>query len=87
MWYVYVLYSYSGKRTYVGYSNDVERRLFEHNVSEKKGFTLRYRPWVLIHQESFENKQEAMMREKFLKTGRGRLELQKFVENYVSGTS
>ncbi|MFN4315360.1 MAG: GIY-YIG nuclease family protein [Chitinophagaceae bacterium] len=48
MWYVYVLYSMSGGRSYVGYSNDVERRLFEHNVSESRGFTKRYRPWELI---------------------------------------
>ena len=60
MWYVYILYSKSGERTYVGFTNDIERRLREHNVSELKGFTLRYRPWQLIRKEEYHNKTEAM---------------------------
>ena len=50
MWYVYVLYSESSGKSYVGFTNDVERRLYEHNVSESRGFTLRYRPWKLDEQ-------------------------------------
>ena len=39
---------------------------------QKKGFTTKYRPWTVIHIEFFENKNEAIAREKFLKTGKGR---------------
>mgnify|MGYP001202153497 CR=1 FL=1 len=39
MWYTYVLYSKSSGKSYVGFTNDIERRLFEHNVSETKGPT------------------------------------------------
>jgi putative endonuclease len=38
----------------------------------KKGWTIRFRPWVLVHQESFQSKAEAMRREKELKSARGR---------------
>ena len=61
----------SSGRTYVGFTNDVVRRLFEHNVRRNQGFTLRYRPWTLVVTEAFfPTKGEAMGR-KFLKTGRG----------------
>ena len=85
MWYVYVLLSQTSGKTYVGYSNNVERRLQEHNVTETSGFTLRYRPWDLIWKEAHESKQEALKREKFLKTGRGRDELKIIKENYLKG--
>ena len=84
MWYVYVLYSVAGEKSYVGYTNDTERRLFEHNVSETKGFTLRYRPWLLIHTESFQTKAEAMKREKFLKSGQGRAFVKAIVQRHLN---
>ncbi len=84
MWYVYILYSGSGRKTYTGYTNDIERRLFEHNVSETKGFTLRYRPWVLIYTECFEGKPEAVAREKFFKTGQGREQLKLIVASFLN---
>ncbi|HEY6504383.1 MAG TPA: GIY-YIG nuclease family protein [Chitinophagaceae bacterium] len=85
MWFVYILYSRSGNKTYVGYTGDVERRLFEHNVSEMSGFTIRYRPWELMRKETFESKSEAMAREKYLKTGRGREEIKGYVRDFLNG--
>ena len=84
MWYVYILYSASSGKTYTGFSNDVQRRLTEHNVSESKGFTLRYRPWVLIRSEIYSTKTEAMEREKFLKSGRGREQVKEFVSDFLN---
>jgi putative endonuclease len=84
MYSVYILYSASSGKTYTGFSDDVKRRLFEHNVSEKKGYTLRYRPWVLIHEESYETKPEAIMRERYLKSGRGREEIKEIVRKYLA---
>ena len=83
MWYVYILYSVTGGKTYTGYTNDVGRRIFEHNVSETRGFTLRYRPWTLIRKEQYSTKPEAMVREKFLKTGRGREDIKTFVKQFL----
>ena len=85
MWYVYVLYSISGKKTYTGFTNNLERRLTEHNITETSGFTLRYRPWTLIRVEHYATKMEAMTREKFLKTGRGREEIKSYVKDFLDG--
>ena len=83
MWHVYILYSIKTAKTYTGFSNDVQRRLFEHNISESRGFTLRYRPWTLLRTENFNTKKEAMIREKFLKTGRGREEIKNFIRDFI----
>ncbi len=85
MFIVYILYSSSGNKTYVGYTNDIGRRMTEHNVTEAKGFTLRYRPWTLIRTEEYVTKAEAINREKFLKTGRGRELVKLFVASFLSG--
>ena len=84
MWHVYVLNSMSGSKSYVGYTNDIQRRIFEHDVSEVRGFTLRYRPWILIHTESYGDRESAIVREKFFKTGRGREEIKLFISNYLN---
>ena len=84
MWYVYVLYAQVSGKTYAGYTNDIARRLVEHNVSETKGFRLRYRPWTLIHTEPFNTKSEAMAREKFLKTGTGRDQIKLMVIEFLN---
>jgi len=67
----YILYSYSNNRFYIGYSANSIQRFYWHNNS-KKGFTTRFRPWSMIHIEFFETKQEALNREKILKSGKGR---------------
>jgi putative endonuclease len=82
MYYVYILFSESSGKTYVGYTSDLSRRLSEHNITEKKGFTLKYRPWKLIYSEMFEEKKEASSKEKYFKTGKGRDEIKKIVNRY-----
>ena len=84
MYAVYILYSLTSGKTYVGYTNNVSRRLQEHNSTESSGFTMRYRPWTLIRTEEFSTKLEAMSREKYLKTGKGREEVKRFVVSFLS---
>jgi putative endonuclease len=69
---VYVLKSLSADKHYVGYTSNLISRFESHNELGRKGFTVRYRPWHVIHVEFFSVKKEAMFREKFLKSGRGR---------------
>jgi putative endonuclease len=67
MYTLYILYSESFDRFYVGYTNDLERRLSEHN--RKKGkFTDAGIPWYLVYSETFVNKKDAMARERFIKS-------------------
>ncbi|MEW6773888.1 MAG: GIY-YIG nuclease family protein [Bacteroidota bacterium] len=72
MYYVYVLYSEKYNKIYIGYTGNLEERLKSHNELGNKGWTIKYRPWVCFYTESFESKEEAMKRERWLKTGVGR---------------
>ena len=72
MFTVYVLYSATYNKIYVGYTSDLEARLNSHNFLATKGYTIKYRPWEVIHTEAFELKEEALKREKELKSSRGR---------------
>ena len=69
--YVYVLGAVAKNRhlTYVGWSDDVARRLIQHN-SGKGARTTRGRVWVLLHSERFATRREAMSREWHLKRDR-----------------
>jgi putative endonuclease len=72
MFYVYVLYSKIYEKIYVGFTSDLEQRLLSHNELGKKGWTINFRPWIIIYTEKFNSKSEAMKREKQLKSARGR---------------
>jgi putative endonuclease len=69
--YVYVLGTRTKTRylTYVGWTDDVARRLAKHNTG-KGARTTRGRIWVLLHQERFATRREAMSREWHLKRDR-----------------
>lgn len=69
--YVYVLGSLGKTRilTYVGWTDDVARRLARHNAG-KGARSTRGRSWVLLHSERFASKREAMSREWHLKRDR-----------------
>ena len=72
MFSVYVLYSKSFQKIYVGFTSDLSIRLKYHNELSSKGWTKRYRPWVVAYVEEFQSKKDAMAREKELKSYRGR---------------
>jgi putative endonuclease len=63
--YVYILASYS-KRLYVGVTNDLKRRVFEHRTGVH-GFTAKYRIRRLVHFEETANPMAAITREKQIK--------------------
>ncbi|MBD8016901.1 GIY-YIG nuclease family protein [Kaistella pullorum] len=69
---VYILYSTKYGRTYVGFTRDLISRFHSHNEFSKRGFTIKYRPWEVIHVEFFNTKGAAISREIWLKSGVGR---------------
>ncbi|MEK7150935.1 MAG: GIY-YIG nuclease family protein [Patescibacteria group bacterium] len=71
MYTVYILKSLIIKKSYVGLTNDLTRRLGEHN-SGKSVFTNKYKPWEVIYTEEVGTLQEARKREKYLKSSSGR---------------
>ena len=82
MFVVYTLKSKIAKKSYVGLTNNIERRLKEHN-SGKHFYTKRHKPWEIIHTEEFDNFEEARKREKFLKSTTGRRFLKTLFNNKV----
>ncbi len=81
---VYILYSHSSGKTYTGMTSDLITRFQFHNSKSTKGFTLRYRPWMVIHVEFFVHNALEWLREKILKSGKGREWVKnKLLPNYV----
>ena len=74
MYYVYVLYSKTLKKRYVGMCADLRKRVAEHNHGESI-FTKGGKPWNLIYYQAFINKKDARKEELFLKSGKGRQRL------------
>jgi putative endonuclease len=73
--FTYVLVSRSTQETYVGQTEDLGRRLLEHNDARNcRSFHTKRRPgpWLLAYSETHDSRAEAMRRERFLKTGKGR---------------
>ena len=79
MFTVYVLYSKSYDKIYIGFTSDIENRLIAHNHPNNKGWTKKFQPWKIVYSENYETKKEAMEREKQIKSSQGR----KFVHDLI----
>jgi len=78
---VYILQSQKDKRTYVGSTNNISRRLREHNQGRVKSTKSRL-PLLVLFTEHFKTIQEARKREKWWKSSTGRKELKSwFLKN------
>jgi putative endonuclease len=64
---VYLLASKIRGTLYIGITNDLQRRVYEHKKAMIQGFTKKYRVHKLVYFESFQNINEAIKREKNLK--------------------
>lgn len=78
MYYVYVLRSIKDKKLYKGSTKNICKRLSDHNAGRVNA-TKHRRPLKLIYSETFANKEEALKREKYLKTFKGGKELSKII--------
>lgn len=65
-YYVYLL-SNASKMIYIGVTNDLERRVYEHKMKLKKGFTKKYNLHQLVYYEETDDIGRAIEREKQLK--------------------
>jgi putative endonuclease len=64
--YVYILSNVS-RTLYVGFTNDITRRMWEHREKKADSFTRDYNITMLVHLEEFERADDAIAREKKLK--------------------
>jgi putative endonuclease len=76
---VYILQSAKDDSYYIGYTEDLETRLKEHNEGSTR-YTRHKRPWQLVYQEEFNSKTEAIKRERFLKKQKNREFYRKLID-------
>lgn len=68
--YVYVLQSTKTQKIYIGYTENLQKRILEHNA--KKNFSTKSgTPWECVYAEACINKTDAIRREDYLKTTQG----------------
>ncbi len=82
MYYVYILYSPKYDRYYVGHTNDVSRRLEQHNNDVKMTYTHKFRPWRL--KTFFEidgTRGDAVKLERYIKKLKSRNVIKRLVED------
>ena len=75
---VYILYSEPHDRYYIGQTENIEQRLIRHNKKMVPS-TKAYTPWNLVHLEHFASRQDAMKREKDIKSKKSR----KYIEALI----
>jgi putative endonuclease len=82
MFFVYAIYNKMHDKIYIGQTNDLETRLELHNnKSFKNSYTSKFEGvWVLIYKESCQSREKALVREKQLKSYRGR----EFIKTLIS---
>lgn len=78
--YVYILISQKDHKLYIGFTTDLISRIKEHQ-NGKVDATKKRLPLILIHYEAFREKNDAKARERYLKSGYGRRNLKKELQN------
>lgn len=85
MYYVYLLQSKANGKLYAGSTNNLRKRLGEHN-SGKSTWTKTGIPWSLIYYEACRDGNDARSREKYLKSGMGKRYLKNRLKHFLSLT-
>ncbi len=79
MYHFYILYSATLNKYYVGHTaDDLTERIRKHN-SNHKGFTGGIGDWILMYQEQFLTKIDALARERQVKAWKSRKEIEKLI--------
>jgi putative endonuclease len=79
MYYTYILQSLKDEKYYIGSTSDIESRLKFHNSGLQRSTRHRV-PFRLVYSESFEDKPEAINREKQIKSYKGGEAFKKLIE-------
>ena len=85
MFYTYILQSEKNGRLYTGATSDLRKRLDLHNDG-KSSFTKKDKPYKLIYYEACKNKEDAFVREKYLKSGPGKRFIKNRLRRFLSLT-
>lgn len=82
IYYVYILLSFKDLQFYTGYSANLNKRLMEHQKGKVKS-TKNRRPLELAYYEACRNREDAIHREKYLKTSWGKRYIKIRIKNYL----
>ncbi len=82
MYYVYVLQSHKDNLLYTGFTLDLKRRLKEHNEGNVSS-TKKRTPFKLIYYEACLSQEDAIRREKYLKSTYGKRFIKNRLTNYL----
>ena len=80
MYYVYVLLSNKDHNFYIGFTENIQQRLDEHNAGKNASNKLR-RPFKLIYCEGHTSKFDALRRESYFKTSKGKTTLKQILKD------
>ncbi|HEX5167895.1 MAG TPA: GIY-YIG nuclease family protein [Cyclobacteriaceae bacterium] len=79
-YYIYILYSSSCDKYYVGHTDSLGDRLGQHNAGQGDSFTRLCLPWSMVYHEVFPDRSSAMKREREIKSKKSR----KYIEWLIS---
>jgi len=82
MFYTYILYSLKDRKLYTGYTQDLKKRVKEHNNGVNFS-TKHRRPLRLIYYEASELDEDCKAREKYLKSGKGKAYLKSRLRRFL----
>ena len=80
---LYILKSQIKNRYYIGHTNNLERRITEHNSGQTK-FTKPYRPWKVVYHKIYNNKSDAAKAEILIKSKKSRVFIEKLILGEMS---
>jgi putative endonuclease len=83
MHYVYVLKSVTNGKLYTGSTNDLRKRLSQHNKKEST-WTKSGVPWQLIYYEASLSENDSRTREKYLKSGNGKRYIKTRLKHFLT---
>ena len=82
MYYLYILKNKKGSY-YIGTTNNIERRIQEHNNGKSKA-TKNRGPWNIVYTEKFRTRSQAMKREYYIKSQKSKKFIKNLVEKNIS---
>ncbi len=83
MFYVYILAEESSGDLYTGYTNDLKRRVVEHNAGKNR--STKNKHWHCIYYEACTHEEDARRRERYLKTTQGRRAMKLRLSTFFHG--
>ena len=81
MYTVYILYSLSADRFYIGHTGESLNERIRNHLSNHHGFTAKAKDWELVHFENYESKSEAYAREIEIKNWKSKTRIKKLIDS------